>query len=642
MADVISRNRNKRIKQRNAVNTARELSNKNQDNFEITGYQTLLYNHHDSNEISPPKETEDTENIENLSQNESDACVPGDALRNNRPILLVDSEEVAEDANEEPLTKNDVTESLLEDENYQIPDDVSIDSPIAEETNLTPHFTNNEGSGGENLNNIEENKLQVEENCVTGLESDTSLCNFDEDALDVNTTFSSEQDACSIQVSNTTNIPQYKVEKYNITNILEVDSKKKDDPKFEEFINFRALPGEDDYDLISDEPWGFENYYSDFLPAHLANLDFDSLANVNKDWRFATGNILPSHEESSLLDRLLEISKYQVSTVKQEEEQKRPRYMRPRSSQLSQASSNYIQSGAPQETPIGPQRSTGNPVARARSALASLSSRYCTECKQTPCHEACRYYIQPVASKPTQVFKRCYLCRQMNCQSAQNCSQLKKIRATQSARTKKTSVPAKTTSATARGSRLDSERPKHRSNSGLSTFESQKNLIKYCTDNQYNRPKSADVSSIGATHPQYITHRSPISEDVSSKFSMKQVNLSDDLAEFLETDEGFKNNYPPYLPKPPPGTRELMSLDQKVAALSLPVARLSKPKSALSTLCNDGKAVKGKSKSSEPFGRNSDADKNLVKLLCIPEPKYQFIPRKRKFYHNHHLSVVCS
>ena len=641
MANVISRNRSKRQKQRDAAKSAREFPD-NQENFEVTGYPSLLNSHQAINGAGFARETS-SGTVENgvSIKNETRLFINGGVKQTRRPILLIDTVEVVESPNEQSF-KNNVTGCLLDDDNYPTPDDVSINSPIEEEANSTNDEI--QENNAERISDAsEQNILQVVENYLTGLDSDTSFCNFDEPCLEVDTTFSSEQDACAIQVSEADTIPQYKVEKYNITNQLSVDPNKMGHPKFEETSKFRVISGENEYNIICDEPWGFENYYPDFLPSHLANLDFDSLASVNKDWRFATGDILPTQEESSLLDRLLEISKYQVSTVRQEEEQKRPRYMRPRSSQLSQASSNYLQSAGAQENNVF-QKPSGNPVTRARSALASLSSRYCTECKQTPCHESCRYYMQP-PPKTNQVFRRCYLCRQMNCQNAQTCSQLKKIRATQSARTKKNSVTAKTLSVSARGPRtVDGEKPKHRSNSGLSTFESQKNLVKYCTESRYNRPKSAEVSSTLASQQQYSTsHRAPLTGDETScKYLMKQVNLSDDLAEFLETDEGFKNNYPPYLPKPPPGSRDLMTLNQKVAALSLPVARLAKPKTALSTVNCGNRVSKGKSGNPDSSASNLDPDKNLVKLLiprialpCQPEPPSVYV----SVYRSHNLTA---
>merc|ERR1711879_314256 len=67
---------------------------------------------------------------------------------------------------------------------------------------------------------------------------------------------------------------------------------------------------------------------------------------------------------------------------------------------------------------------------------------------------------------------------------------------------------------------------------------------------------------------------------MGSKCSLNQVNLSSNLADNLNLDSSYRPVTCTYLPKPPPTGRDILSLEQRLAVLSMPVSKISRSKSS--------------------------------------------------------------
>ena len=417
---------------------------------------------------------------------------------------------------------------------------------------------------------------------------------------EVNTTFGSDTSCVQPSANMSYTIPEYKVEKYKLGENLPLQDKLVAKSQSDSVPKFK-LPKEEKqrYDIISDEPWGFDLYYEPLFPKHLQKLDLENLANLNRDWRAYVGELLPSEDESAILDRMLEMAKHQSSTVRLEDELKKPRYMRPRSSQLSTNSIVNAAAATVNETPTVTRNNSSNGT-RARSALASISSRFCPECKHTPCSDSCRYQLQPPPApsshKVAPVFKRCYLCRQMNCPGGQSCTNQRKLKQIHSAK-HETKRPSTSLKSTVVGSNQNNESQNNNNNRLLaieyhsdrngytSSLTNQKRLIKLATkhNRSSSRPKSAgSLTTRRAQLREAITYKNDnIELDSGSKCSLNQVNLSSSLADNLESDSSYRPVTCTYLPKPPPAGRDILSLEQRLAVLSMPVSKLARSKSSI-------------------------------------------------------------
>ena len=505
---------------------------------------------------------------------------------------------------------------------------------------------------------------------------------------DLNTTFESDTSCVQPSVNRPYTVPEYKIEKYNVPELRPKSAsarEKSQSKQVSDSVQNFHLPKEvqQRYDIISDEPWGFESYYEPLLPGNYEKLDLDYLATTNaKDWRNSISDLCHPDEvevETGLLDRLLEIAKQQSATVKLEEELKRrPRYMRPRSSQLSTAASVASAVGTSGGDTYAPATTTSRQtppappsLPRARSALASLSSRFCPECKHIPCSDSCRYQVQQTgaSTKVAPLFKRCYLCRQMNCPGSNNCASHQKMKQIHSARYERTKSSTSSKSS-AVGSAGSEGRPTnrllaieyHHDRSYATSLANQKRLIKMTnkTNRSSSRPKSAGSSSARRNQArQENTLRNQRKEigvcESGSRSSLNQVDLSNHLADNLDFESAHRPANGGYLPKPPPTGRDILTLEQRLSVLAMPANKLSRCKSSAAPAANNmeiqtfkprksksPRSTDGMWRSSRESRGNSSNGTSIVELLVPriavpsqPEPPPVYV----SVYRSHNVAT---